>query len=152
LSRTDTPLRLVALDADDLEPVSAALQDAVALLGDFEFSQRQQAFTIAFNRFRWESGRRNRRIRCGLQIGRVTAARTLNIRQGAANAVVNLLAIRFEPGEEPAGTVVLVFSGGGELRLDVECLDVVMADLTAPWRAAGRPAHDNAVDEGAKSK
>lgn len=142
MKRDHRPLRLVALDAADLEPISAVLQDAVAQLGDFEFSRRRKAFTIAFNRFRWEAGRRNRRVRCGLQIGHVTAARSQNIRQGAPDAVVNLLSVRFEPGEAPAGTVVFVFSGGGELRLDVECLDVVMADLTAPWRAAGRPVHD----------
>lgn len=153
MNRTDLPLRLVAFDAEDLEPVSAALQDAVALLGDFEFSGRQKAFTIAFNRFCWEKGRRrDRRVRCGLQIGGVTAARSSNIRQGASDAVVNLLAIRFEPGDLPAGSMVLTFSGGGELRLDVECVDVVMTDLTAPWRAQGRPAHDTGPDEGTGPK
>lgn len=149
MSRTDLPLRLVAFDAEDLEPVSAALQDAVALLGDFEFSRRRKAFTIALNRFCWETGqRRDRRVRCGLQIGGVTAAKSQNIRQGARDAVVNLLAIGFEAGEDAAGTVTLTFSGGGELRLDVECLDVVMADLTAPWRAQGRPDHPGDPGDG----
>lgn len=147
MKRDDRPLRLVAFDAADLEPISAALQDAVAQLGDFEFSRAKKTFTVAFNRFRWEAGRRNRRVRCGLQIGQVTAARSQNIRQGARDAVVNLLSIAFEPGEDAAGTVVMVFSGGGEVRLDVECLDVVMADLTAPWRAAGRPTHQTGPQE-----
>lgn len=142
MSRKPKPLRLVVLDGGDLEPVSAALQDAVALLGDFHFDRTRRSFTIAFNRFCWESGRRRpQRVRTGLQIGHVLAARSHNIRQGADDAVVNLLAIRFEPGEAPAGEVVLIFSGGGELRLEVECLDAVMADLTAAWRAAGRPEH-----------
>ncbi len=141
MSRNQNPLRLVAFDQQDLEPISAALQDAVALLGDFEFDRRNKRFTIAFNRFQWEAGRRNRRVRTGLQLGSVLAARSRNIRQGAEDAVVNLLTIRFEPAEAPAGEVVLVFSGGGELRLDVECLDVVMADLSGSWRAAGRPRH-----------
>lgn len=148
MKRDDRPLRLVAFDAADLEPISAALQDAVAQLGDFQFSRREQAFTIAFNRFCWEAGRRDSRVRSGLQIGRVSAARSQNIRQGASDAVVNLLSIAFEPSEMPAGTVVLVFSGGGEVRLDVECLDVVMADLTAPWRATGgRPVHEDGPEE-----
>ena len=150
MKRDDRPLRLVAFDAVDLEPISAALQDAVAQLGDFQFSRREKAFTIAFNRFCWEAGRRDRRVRSGLQIGRVASARSQNIRQGANDAVVNLLSVAFEPEETPAGTVVLVFSGGGEVRLEVECLDVVMADLTAPWRATGgRPAHEDGPEEGA---
>ena len=150
MKRDDRPLRLVAFDAADLEPISAALQDAVAQLGDFEFSRKRKAFTVALNRFCWEAGRRNRRVRCGLQIGQVTAARSQNIRQGAPDAVVNLLSVGFEPGADAAGTVSMVFSGGGELRLDVECLDVVMADLTSSWRAAGRPEHASGPQEGAR--
>ncbi|WP_417471307.1 DUF2948 family protein [Maricaulis sp.] len=141
MKRAIAPLRLTALDATDLEAISAALQDAVAQLGDFEFSRQQRNFTIAFNRFRWEAGGRKQRVRCGVQFGNVVAARSHNIRQGADEAVVNLLSIRFEPGEAPSGVVVLVFSGGGELRLEVECLEVAMVDISAPWPATRRPEH-----------
>ena len=142
------PLRLTALDEQDLQAVSAALQDAVALLGDFEHSRKLSSFTMAFNRFCWEAGRKNRRVRCGVQIGHVRAARSRNIRQGAEDAVVNLLQIRFEPGQLPSGQVICTFSGGGELQLDVECLDVVLADLSRSWRATARPKHDAAPSGG----
>ena len=142
MRRNQAPLRLTALDTADLEPVSAALQDAIAQLGDFEFSRRERAFTMVFNRFRWEQTGRKQRIRTGVQVGQVLAARSLNIRQGAEEAVVNLLSISFEPGEAPAGTLVCVFSGGGELRLDVECIDLVLADVSEPWPATRRPEHE----------
>ncbi|WP_417481611.1 DUF2948 family protein [Maricaulis sp.] len=141
MKRAIAPLRLTALDAADLEAISAALQDAVAQLGDFEFSRQTRSFTIAFNRFRWEATGRKQRVRCGVQFGNVVAARSYNLRQGAEEAVVNLLSISFEPGEAPSGEVVLVFSGGGELRLEVECLDVAMVDISAPWPATRRPEH-----------
>ncbi|WP_417492872.1 DUF2948 family protein [Maricaulis sp.] len=141
MKRAIAPLRLTALDATDLEAISAALQDAVAQLGDFEFSRQTRSFTIAFNRFRWEATGRKQRVRCGVQFGNVVAARSYNLRQGAEEAVVNLLSISFEPGEAPSGEVVLVFSGGGELRLEVECLDVAMVDISAPWPATRRPEH-----------
>ncbi|MHA6288217.1 DUF2948 family protein [Maricaulis sp. CAU 1757] len=148
MSRQPSPLRLVALDADDLPVISATLQDAVALLGDFEFSARRKQFTMAFNRYRWEAGKRRERVRTGIQVGEVLAARSQNIRQGARDAVVSLLAIGFEPHEDaeqaPAGSLVFTFSGGGELRLDVACIDLVMADLTASWKAVRRPRHDEA--------
>lgn len=147
MSARPSPLRLIALDADDLPPISAALQDAVALLGDFEYSRARETFTIAFNRFCWEGGRRDRRVRTGLQVGRVKAARAQNIRQGADDAVVNLLSVQFEPDGDPSGDIVLLFSGGGEVRLQVECIDLVMADLSAPWRASGRPQHQEADTE-----
>lgn len=150
MSRSYTPLRLAALDAPDLEPVSAALQDAVAQLGDFEFAAKKRCFTMAFNRFCWEVDGRAQRVRTGVQVGAVSAARSQNIRQGAEDAVVNLLSMGFEAAEDGAGEIVLVFSGGGELRLAVECVDVVLVDLNRPWPASSRPEHGNTAGDTAE--
>lgn len=136
------PLRLSAVDPADLEPISAALQDAVAQLGDFEFSRRKGEFTLALNRYRWEADGRKQRVRTGLQFAQVSEARSQNIRQGADDAVVNLLSIVFETAEAPSGEIVMIFSGGGELRLRVECIDAVMVDISEPWPAASQPKHE----------
>jgi len=62
----------------------------------------------------------------------------------APDAVIELLAIKFDPKEEGAGTVTLVLAGGGAIKLDVECIDAEMSDLTAPWKArGGKPAHES---------
>jgi len=37
--------------------------------------------------------------------------------------------------------VRLTFSGGGALRLDVECLECELADLGPEWATAACPAH-----------
>ena len=141
MRRPDSPLRLSAEDVADLQPISAALQDAIAQLGDFDFSARHKQFTMAFNRFRWEASDRAERVRTGVQFGHVLRARSQNIRQGADEAVVSLLSITFEPKDDPAGELVLTFAGGGELRLEVECIAGVMADVSAPWPASRRPGH-----------
>ena len=57
---------------------------------------------------------------------------------------MELLAISFEPGEAPGGAIVLTFAGGGDLRVEVECVDAVLADLTQPWPTRRTPAHDEA--------
>ena len=44
------PLQLLAEDADDLAVISAALQDAVAKVGDISYEARSRRLTIAFNR------------------------------------------------------------------------------------------------------
>jgi len=138
------PLRLLAQSPEDLEVLSAALQDAVWLLGDFLYESGARRFTLALNRYRWEAPGRGRgeRVRAALQIGGVLTARTKRLRQNAEDAVVSLLSMAFEPGEAPGGMLVFTFSGGGELRLEVECMDMVLADTSQPWRAAGRPEHD----------
>ncbi|MDG2044353.1 MAG: DUF2948 family protein [Maricaulis sp.] len=142
MARAFTPLRLSALETEDLNPVSAALQDAVAQLGDFDFLARARVFTIGFNRYCWEAEQKKRRVRCGLQIASVLDVRSRNIRRGADEAVVNLLSIGFEAGDAPSGELVLLFSGDGELRLQVECLDLVLADVSDPWSAVSRPSHE----------
>ena len=138
-----TPLRLSAIATEDLNPVSAALQDAVAQLGDFDYSARSRIFTIGFNRYCWEADHKKRRVRCGLQIASVLDVRSRNIRRGADEAVLNLLSIGFEAGEAPSGELVLLFSGDGELRLQTECLDLVLADVSETWSASGRPSHEH---------
>jgi hypothetical protein len=56
-------------------------------------------------------------------------------------AVLNLLAVEFTPTEAPSGFVNLYFSGGGALRLEVECLEAELADLGPAWTTACCPKH-----------
>lgn len=55
-----------------------------------------------------------------------------------------LLSVEFEPAEAPAGIVMLNFAGGGALRAEVECIDAVLTDLSAPWPTPRRPSHEGA--------
>jgi len=134
------PLRLLAQDAEDLTVISAALQDAVARMGDVAFEAKGRRLTIAFNRYRWETG--GERVRAALQLGGVLTVQARRLRRNARDAVVELLALSFEPGEAPGGVVTLSFAGGGDLRAEVECVDAVLADLTAPWPTPRTPAHE----------
>jgi hypothetical protein len=149
------PLRLIAQEPDEVTAVSAALQDAVGKIGDFFYEPAQARFTLALNRYRWEAGAKGKgqRVRTALQAGSVTAAQARRLKQGADDAVVCLLSIAFEPAEAPGGALVFTFAGGGELRLEVECVDMVLADISEPWRAVRRPAHpeDDAVPGGETS-
>ena len=137
------PLRLLAQDADDLSVVSAALQDAVARIGDIAFEPKARRLTVAFNRFRWEAGGKSReRVRAGLQLAGVLGVQSRKLRRDAKNAVVELLALTFEPGEAPGGAVVFTFAGGGDLRVQVECLEAVLADVSTPWPTPRAPTHE----------
>ena len=137
---------LAAQDGEDLQVISARLQDAVARLGDLVYLPKSRRFAALFNRFRWESGERlNLRVRSGLHFDGVLSVKSRNLKRGAPDAVVSLLAIRFTPKDEgdPAGTVELVFAGGGSMMLEVECLDAGLADVSGEWAARGRPSHED---------
>lgn len=136
-------LLLAAEDAEDLEILSARLQDAVAKLGDLVYLPKKRRFAALFNRFKWEDGARSDlRVRSGLYFDGVLAAKSKNLKRGAPEAVVELLAIRFTPKDDAAGTVELVFAGGGAILLEVECLEAGLSDIGGAWAALGRPAHE----------
>ena len=135
-------LQLLAEDADDLKVISAALQDAVAKLGDIHWEAPARKLTIALNRFRWEGDVRSRqRVRSALQLAGVMSVQSRKLRQGAPGAVVELLSIEFQPGEAPGGVVLLRFAGDADLRCEVECVDAVFADVSEPWPAKRTPEH-----------
>jgi hypothetical protein len=139
-----SPLKLLAEDEADLQVISAALQDAIGQIGDLIYEPGQRSLTAVFNRFRWEGDEKSgERVRTALQLGTVSAVRSRNLRREDPKAIINLLAISFEPGEAPSGAVVLTFAGGADMRVEVECIDAVLADLGEPWPTPRRPHHDD---------
>ncbi len=137
------PLKLLAEDEADLRVVSAALQDAIAKVGDILWEPGARRLTIALNRYRWEADGERQRVRSAIQLGGVLSVKSRRLRRDAKRAVVELLAVVFEPGEAPGGAVVFEFAGGADLRVEVECIDVVLADLTDAWPARAEPRHDD---------
>jgi hypothetical protein len=139
-------LKLVALDETDLEIVSAHTQDAVMKVGELSYLPESRRFVAPMNRFAWEAAqgffrRRDERRQSVLHFDRVLSARLSGIDRAKPDEILSLLAIRFRPGEAPAGAVELMFSGGGTIRLEVECIEARLADLGGAWQAAARPMH-----------
>jgi len=144
-------LKLVALDRDDIAVVSAHVQDATVKVGDIFWQPRHHRFMMALNRFDWISAADAggvdadyRRCRTVLRFERVNACKCRNLDQMNKNTLLNLLAVEFAEGNAPAGVVSLIFSGGGVIRLDVECLEAELADLGEVSAATIRPDHFSA--------
>jgi hypothetical protein len=143
MPETPAPLRLLAEDAEDLAVISAALQDAVGQIGDINYEAAERRLTLVLNRFRWETETpSSERVRAALQFGSVLGVKARNLKRDQPEAIVELLAVDFEPGDAPGGGVLLHFAGGGDFHLEVECIDVVMADLSDPWPTKRAPAHE----------
>jgi hypothetical protein len=137
-------LHLTAFDAEDLAAVSAQMQDAVLRLGDVAWSPARKTFAFVANRFAWDALPEKQRRRTGLRFNYVTAARRQLPANAAADMVLALLIITFEPKggkDKLSGTVTLSFSGGHAIALDVEVIDVQLDDLGAAWAASSEPSH-----------
>jgi hypothetical protein len=135
-------LKLAALDAEDLAVISAHMQDAVLLVGDMSFRKQASQFALVANRFAWDTEEKTERRRTGLHFDRVLSVKTQNIRVADKNAVLSLLSIVFKETDTPSGDVLLTFSGGGTVRLTVECLECQMQDLGPAWTAGSIPQHN----------
>jgi Protein of unknown function (DUF2948) len=142
-------IKLVALDKDDIEVVSAHVQDALVKVADIFWQPHDRRFVMALNRFDWmsavdakaDSKVDYRRCRTALRFERVTACKCRNLDHSKKDAWLNLLAVEFSEHDTPAGSVSLIFSGGGIIRLDVECLEAELADLGEVSPAAICPDH-----------
>lgn len=135
-------LKLLALDSEDLDVISATTQDAVIRVGDMGFAKADQRFAVLMNRFAWEDeGRVKQRKRAALHFDRVNDVKVSGIDTNSVEGVLELLAIRFNVSDDPAGNVDLEFAGGGTVRLSVECLEARLQDLGAAWAAKATPEH-----------
>jgi hypothetical protein len=157
-------LKLVALDKDDIEVVSAHVQDALVKVADIFWRPRERRFVMALNRFDWMNavdadGAKDvnqvvhkmvdrdggtpdyRRCRTALRFERVTGCKCRGLDRTNKDATLNLLAVEFAEHEAPAGAVTLTFSGGGAIRLEVECLEAELADLGEVYATVACPDH-----------
>ncbi len=145
-------LKLVAVDKDDIEVVSAHVQDALVKVADIFWQPREHRFVMALKRFDWmnavdTSGAKDasssdyRRCRTALRFERVDTCKCRDLDQSNKDALLNLLAVEFAERDPPSGVVTLTFSGGGAIRLEVECLEAELADLGEVFSAAVCPDH-----------
>jgi hypothetical protein len=139
------PLKLVALDRDDVDVISTHLQDAVLKVADVRWQPADKRLVVGVNRFDWEAAHDDlpeyRRRRAALRFDRVLSLKCRNIDPANPNTVLNLLAVEFTEQDPPGGVVTLLFSGGAALRLEVECLEAELADLGPVWTTAACPDH-----------
>lgn len=139
-------LRLAALDEEDLNIISAHVQDAVVRVGDIDYAPGENRLLMVMNRFVWENKqgifrKHYERRRCALHFDRVKSVAGLAIDQKQRDRVLSLLALQFEETDAPAGFIQVIFSGNAALRIEVECIEVRLTDLGGAWEARRKPFH-----------
>lgn len=137
-------LRLIALDDEDLQVLSAHLQDAVVKVEDIKWLPRQKRLVLCLNRFAWEAAVQagsHQRRRSALHFERVEKCQCNGLDPRAKDGVLSLLAIQFKETESPSGEVLLLFSGEGTLKVQVECLEAQLCDLGPAWSTPRVPRH-----------
>lgn len=141
----EAPLHLKALAPEDLPVISALVQDAVFPITEMRWQPRRRRFAVLLNRFRWEeeaAGRRYppERVQALLVVDDVTRVASQGIDRRETEAVLSLLALDWEPGDDGAGRLILTLAGDGAIALEAECIDVTLKDVTRPYLAPSQKA------------
>ncbi|MBY6002442.1 DUF2948 family protein [Salipiger bermudensis] len=140
------PLNLGAMDPEDLQVLSALLQDAVLTVGDVAWQKRHQRLTLLVNRLRREDGVHvspPERVRALLAVENVIGVSSQGVSRDDPEMVLSILAVSFEPTEEGAGHVVFTLAGDGALRAQVEALELRLRDVTRPYQAVSGKTPDH---------
>lgn len=147
---SEAPLRLRALDGEDLSVISTLVQDAVLPASELRWDRQARRFALLLNRFRWEdaataSARRRgfERVQSVLVIEDVLNVQSQGVLSHDKDTVLSLLSISWESGEVPGGRVVLTLAGDGAIAVTVEALEVVLRDVTRPYLAPSGKAPDH---------
>ena len=151
-------LGLHAVDEEDLAFISAHAQDALIRISDLAYLPKQRRFALIcarFDRIAEREGRCERR-HAGLHFDGVTGVRRLQIALDQSERVLALLAITFEAikDAQPSGVIRLIFAGGPEIELQVECIEAQMRDIGPSWCVDAGPQHnlDVGLDEEPKGR
>jgi hypothetical protein len=134
-------LKLRAADSEDMQVISAVLQDSIAPVCDMAYQAESKNFVMVVQRLRRELGDAGaaERICSALTIGGITAVQTQGIDLTKQDQMLDLLAIMIE------GAVLnLIFAGEARIRLDLSGWAATLEDFREPWPVLCNPCHDKA--------
>ena len=139
----DKGLKLLALDREGLEVVSAHVQNTCVKRSDMAWLPRQNRFVVAGMRYDWVGAKTGsaERVSSVLRFDRVLKASHLGLKDKKEDSVLNLLAVTFIKTDPPAGIITLAFADGTLIRLDVECVEVELCDMGRRRPATACPGH-----------
>lgn len=140
----EKPLNLGAQDADELQVLSALIQDAIFPITEMTWQAKQRRFGLLLNRFRWEEGARGQtapeRVQSILVVENVMSVASQGVDRAEADMILSVLSATFEAGDDGAGDIVFTLAGDGAIRLSVEAIELTLKDVTRPYGAPSKKA------------
>jgi len=133
-------LKLKAKDAEDVQVISAVLQDAIVPLCDIAWQPEEKNFVMVTQRLcREAKDRRNlERVCCAVNLRGAKSVQTYGIDLTDRKRMLDLLMMIIEG---PA--LHFVFAGDAQIRVKLENWSMIIEDFGETWPAACEPCHDN---------
>ncbi len=136
-----TELKLRATETSDIEVIASAIQDGIFQIGQTRYDSAGRSFTLRISRYRHESDT-PQRIECGLRFDGVMGVKSKAVETTKSDAFAVILGLAFVAQDDPAGHFELNLAGGGMIWIDVEAIDLTLADRGKSRPTKHIPAHD----------
>ncbi len=134
------PLKLKAQDAEDVQVISAVLQDAIAPVCDMIYRADDKNFIMVVHRLRREVEDGPERICCAVNLSGIDAVQTQGIDLSNQEQILELLAIM------PEGNAMqFIFAGNAKIKIEAKKWSMIVEDFGEAWPASCSPCHDEAI-------
>lgn len=135
-------LRLSVGDEEDLRALAASLRDARVPVCEAAYLARAGEFVLFASRYRWETCLEEHpgaeRVACALTFRGVRAVKHKGFRLSEQGRALSLVDVEAEPCAEGVA-VTLICAEGCAIRVLLDRLDIVLADVDDPWRVQMTP-------------
>ena len=140
-------LKIHALNLNDLNLISAYLQDAICPTSDILNLKRNRIFIMQLNRFMWENLNKNvsivkKRIRTILKFEGVLAVSSKNITNQKRGEFFEFLTIESKKMPDKNYEMKIIFAGNSIIKIIAEMIDVKLDDQGTPWDSKLKPKHN----------
>jgi len=134
-------LRLRASDSSDLEVIAGAVQDSIFQIGQSRYDKAGLSFTLRLSRYMRET-ETPQRVESGLRFDGVLSVKSQGVDLSKQEAYAVILGLKYEANDTPAGMISVTLAGGGVVQIEVEAIDVTLADIGDPRKTKRIPKHD----------
>jgi len=136
---TEKLLKLKAKDAEDVQVISAILQDAIVPVCDIAWQPAEKIFILTPQRLRREAGNEigRERICCAVSVKGVEAVQAHGIDLSRRELMLDLLAVVLEDGN-----LTFICAGSAKVRLQLGQWFLALEDFGEAWPAQCNPCHE----------
>ena len=150
----DKALNIGAFDKRDLEVVSSLIQDSIFPTSEIKWLSKVDKLALLINRFRWEDKNlaqlRNikaERVQSLLMISHVKSVSSSGFSPKQKDKILSILSASFDGEDGGSGSISIVLSGNGGIRVEVDALEIHLRDVTMPYIAPSGIAPEHNTDK-----
>ena len=138
-------LKLLVKSVDDVNTISAYLQDSLISVKNIKYLKKSNIFLMMCRRFMWEdvekgTYRKNKRIKSVVKFDKVIKVISKNINQ-KKNKILGLLTVKAVLKSEDIYEIQVIFSGNSIITIYAEEISCLLDDVGDYWIVKSQPKH-----------